>query len=162
MITISRLHRDQRRQCVAMNGTYKVANVMWRDSYISGPLVAVALLCEYAFVCTHAYLYGTSQLDRTPNRRKYPHRQCLGFVVRRTILLWTHNQSLRVRAGEVRDPGEVIGKRRRGRPNTPYSSNITQNGCMRAWSESRGTHWIALNGEDWYDVRDRRLIINHP
>ena len=30
---------------------------------------------------------------------------------------------------------------------------------MKAWSESRGTHGIALNGEDWYDVRHGRLII---
>ena len=35
----------------------------------------------------------------------------------------------------------------------------SQNGCRKAWSESRGTHGIALNGEDWYDVRHGRLII---
>ena len=35
----------------------------------------------------------------------------------------------------------------------------SQNGCLKAWSETRGTHGIALNGEDWYDVRHRRLII---
>ena len=54
--------------------------------------------------------------------------------------------------------GKVGGKGRRGRPKTSYSSNIT-NGCLKAWSESRGTHGIALNGEVWYDVRHGRLII---
>ena len=37
-------------------------------------------------------------------------RQLLGFVVggptSQTLLLWTHNQRRRMRAGEVRDPGE--------------------------------------------------------
>ena len=35
----------------------------------------------------------------------------------------------------------------------------SHNGCMKAWSESRGKHGIALDGEDWCDVRHRRLII---
>ena len=34
----------------------------------------------------------------------------------------------------------------------------SQNGSLKAWSESRGTHVIALNGED-YDVWHGRLII---
>ena len=29
---------------------------------------------------------------------------------------------------------------------------------LKAWNESRGTHENALDGEDWYDVRNRRLI----
>ena len=35
----------------------------------------------------------------------------------------------------------------------------SQHGCLKAWSESRGTHGIALNGDDWYDVRHGWLII---
>ena len=35
----------------------------------------------------------------------------------------------------------------------------SQNGCLIPRSESRGTHGIALDGEDWYDLRDERLII---
>ena len=35
----------------------------------------------------------------------------------------------------------------------------SHNGCLKAWSESRGTHGIAPNGEDWYRVRHGRLII---
>ena len=35
----------------------------------------------------------------------------------------------------------------------------SRNGCLKAWSESRGTHGIALAGEDWYDVRCWRLIV---
>ena len=37
--------------------------------------------------------------------------------------------------------------------------NTAQNGCLKTWSESRGKHGIALDGEDWYDVRHGRLII---
>ena len=29
---------------------------------------------------------------------------------------------------------------------------------MKTWSKSRGTHGIALNGEDWYDVRHGLII----
>ena len=35
----------------------------------------------------------------------------------------------------------------------------SQNGRLKAWSESRGKHGIALDGEDWYGVRHGRLII---
>ena len=35
----------------------------------------------------------------------------------------------------------------------------SHNGCLKAWSESRGKHGIALDGEDWYHVRHGRLII---
>ena len=35
----------------------------------------------------------------------------------------------------------------------------SQNGRLKARSESRGKHGIALDGEDWYDVRHWRLII---
>ena len=28
-----------------------------------------------------------------------------------------------------------------------------------AWSESRGTQGLAMDGEDWYDVRHKRLMI---
>ena len=35
----------------------------------------------------------------------------------------------------------------------------SQNGCLKAWSESRGTHRIVLDGEDWYDVRHGRPFI---
>ena len=40
-----------------------------------------------------------------------------------------------------------------------HTAVTSQDGCRKAWSESRGTHGIALGGEDWYDVRHRRLII---
>ena len=40
-----------------------------------------------------------------------------------------------------------------------HTAVTSQNGCMKAWNESRGTHGIALDGEDWYDVRHGRLII---
>ena len=58
----------------------------------------------------------TSQLDRTPKRRKYPHRASMICCRSQTRLLWTHNQRRRMRAGEVFDPGKVSRKRRRGRP----------------------------------------------
>ena len=29
----------------------------------------------------------------------------------------------------------------------------SQNGCLKAWSESQEKHGIALDGEDWYDVQ---------
>ena len=35
----------------------------------------------------------------------------------------------------------------------------SQNGCLKAWNGSRGTHGITLNVEHWYDVRQERLII---
>ena len=35
----------------------------------------------------------------------------------------------------------------------------SQKGSLKTWIESRGTPGIALNGEDWYDVRHGRLII---
>ena len=40
-----------------------------------------------------------------------------------------------------------------------HTTVTSQNVCMKTWSKSRGTHGIALNGEDWYDVRHGRLII---
>ena len=40
-----------------------------------------------------------------------------------------------------------------------HTTITSQNGCLKAWSESRGKHGIALDGEDWYDVRHGRLII---
>ena len=40
-----------------------------------------------------------------------------------------------------------------------HTTATSRNGYMEAWSESRGTHGIALNGEDWCDVRDGRLTI---
>ena len=54
--------------------------------------------------------------------------------------------------------GKVNGKRKRGRPKTSHNSNITE-WMSETWSKSRGTHKIALNGEDWYDVQHGRLII---
>ena len=35
----------------------------------------------------------------------------------------------------------------------------SQNGRLKARSESQEKHRIALDGEDWYDVRHGRLII---
>ena len=40
-----------------------------------------------------------------------------------------------------------------------HTAVTSQNGCLKAWSESRGKHGIALDGEDWYDVRHGRLIV---
>ena len=40
-----------------------------------------------------------------------------------------------------------------------HTAVTSQHGCLKAWSESRGKHGIALDGEDWYDVRHERLII---
>ena len=40
-----------------------------------------------------------------------------------------------------------------------HTAVASQNGCLKAWSESRGTHGVALKGENWYDVRHGRLII---
>ena len=37
--------------------------------------------------------------------------------------------------------------------------HTSQSECPKAWSESRGKHRIALDGEGWYDVRHGRLII---
>ena len=39
-----------------------------------------------------------------------------------------------------------------------HTTVTSQNGCLKAWRISRGTHEIALNEED-YDVRRGRLII---
>ena len=39
-----------------------------------------------------------------------------------------------------------------------HTAVTSQNGCLKAWSESRGTHWIVLDGEDWYYVPHGRLI----
>ena len=75
-----------------------------------------------------------------------------------------------MRAGEVRDPGEVSRKRRRGRPKTSYSSNITKwmNESMeRITRDTRDrAEWRRLircaaraAGEDWCYVRHGRLII---
>ena len=40
-----------------------------------------------------------------------------------------------------------------------HTAVTSQNGCRKAWSKSRGTHEIALDGEDGYDGRHGRLII---
>ena len=40
-----------------------------------------------------------------------------------------------------------------------HTALTSHNGCLNAWSESRGTHGIALDGENRYDVRFGRLII---
>ena len=40
-----------------------------------------------------------------------------------------------------------------------HTGVTSQNGCLKAWSDSRGKHGIAMDGEDWYDVRYGRLII---
>ena len=40
-----------------------------------------------------------------------------------------------------------------------HTAVISQNGRLKTWSESRGKHGIALDGEDWYDVWHGRLII---
>ena len=40
-----------------------------------------------------------------------------------------------------------------------HTVETSRNGCLIAWSESRGTHGIALAGEDWYDVRYWQLIV---
>ena len=40
-----------------------------------------------------------------------------------------------------------------------HTEITSQNGCLKTWSESRGKHGIALDGEYWYDVRHGRLII---
>ena len=40
-----------------------------------------------------------------------------------------------------------------------HTAVTSQHGCLKACSESRGKHGIALDGEDWYDVRHGRLII---
>ena len=39
------------------------------------------------------------------------------------------------------------------------TAKTSQNGRMKARSESQEKHRIALDGEDWYDVRHGRLII---
>ena len=41
-----------------------------------------------------------------------------------------------------------------------HTAVTSQNGCLKTWSESQGKHEIALDGEDWYDVRHGRLIIS--
>ena len=40
-----------------------------------------------------------------------------------------------------------------------HTTATSRNGCLKTWSKSRVTHKIALNGEDWYDLRHGRLII---
>ena len=40
-----------------------------------------------------------------------------------------------------------------------HTAVTSQHGRLKAWSESRGKHGIALDGDDWYDVRPGRLII---
>ena len=75
-------------------------------------------------------------------------RQLLGFVVRRKLSYLGH--TMRDGGCELVKcviQGKVNGKRRRGRPNTSYSSNITK-WIMKAWSKYRGTHEIAMDGED--------------
>ena len=41
-----------------------------------------------------------------------------------------------------------------------HTAVTSQNGRLKARSESQEKHRIALDGEDWYDVRHGRLIIN--
>ena len=40
-----------------------------------------------------------------------------------------------------------------------HTAVTSQNGRLKAQSESRGKHGIALDGDDWYDVRHGRVII---
>ena len=40
-----------------------------------------------------------------------------------------------------------------------HTAVTSQNGRLKARSESRRKHGIALDGEDWYDVQHGRLII---
>ena len=40
-----------------------------------------------------------------------------------------------------------------------HAEITSQHGCLKTWIESRGKHWIALDGEYWYDLRHGRLII---
>ena len=40
-----------------------------------------------------------------------------------------------------------------------HTAVTSQTGCLKARSESRGKHGIALDGEDWYDVWHGLLII---
>ena len=40
-----------------------------------------------------------------------------------------------------------------------HTAVTSQSGCLKSWSESRGKHGIALDGEDWHDVRHGRMII---
>ena len=40
-----------------------------------------------------------------------------------------------------------------------HTTVTSRNGCLKTWSKSRGTHEIALNIGDWYDVRHGRLFI---
>ena len=49
--------------------------------------------------------------------------------------------------------GKVSGKRRR------HTLATSQNGCLKAWNKSRGSHGITLDGEDWCNVRHGWLII---
>ena len=66
-----------------------------------------------------------------------------------------------MRAGEVCGPGgsECEAKAWKTKCVIQQYGLISQNGCLKAWSAPRGTHGIALNGEDWYDVRHGQLII---
>ena len=40
-----------------------------------------------------------------------------------------------------------------------HTTATSRNGCLKTLRKSRGTHKIAMNGEDCYDVRHGRLII---
>ena len=40
-----------------------------------------------------------------------------------------------------------------------HTAVTSQNGRLKAWSESQEKHRIVLDGEDWCDARYRRLII---
>ena len=40
-----------------------------------------------------------------------------------------------------------------------HTAPTSQNGCLKAWSGSRGAHGIALDWEDWYDMRHGRMIV---
>ena len=65
-----------------------------------------------------------------------------------------------MRAGEVCDPEESEWEAKALK--TKYVIAVTsQNGCLKAWSVSRGKYGIALDGEDWYDVRHGVLINDH-
>ncbi len=51
------------------------------------------------------------------------------------------------------DPGESEWKAKAWKTKKRHTAVTSQNGCLKTWSESRGKHGIAQDGEDWYDVR---------
>ena len=62
-----------------------------------------------------------------------------------------------MRAGEECESGRVHGKRQLGSPKTSYIGNITK-WMVGVWKKSRLIRGIALDGEDWCDVLQGRLI----